>query len=145
MSGVTGKRSVSNPPQSARDFQKAALQRLTTAEFLLNNGYNLDAVYLAGYTIECSLKALILKMTPVSVRSAKLKSISSGSRMHNPEILKNELKQLNKLIPVRLTAKFRRFYWSTSLRYQTGRIPSAETKGFLKLAKAVYNWVEGEL
>ena len=64
------------------------MQRLTTAEFLLNNGYNLDAVYLAGYTIECSLKALILAVTPLPARSTKLKSITSGSRMHNAEVLK---------------------------------------------------------
>jgi HEPN domain-containing protein len=145
MSRIIGRRSLSEPPESARDFQRAALQRLTTAEFLLNNGYNLDAVYLAGYTIECSLKALILAVTPLPARSTKLKSITSGSRMHNAEVLKAELKQLNKPVPPKLAAKFRRFYWSTGLRYQTGRIPTAETKGFLKLAKSVYDWVQGEL
>ena len=31
-----------------RLFQRAADQRLTTAEFLLEHGYYLDAVYLAG-------------------------------------------------------------------------------------------------
>ena len=44
----------------AQNFQSFS-QRLTTAEFLLENGYNLDAMYLAGYTVECTLKALILR------------------------------------------------------------------------------------
>ena len=49
-------------------FQRAADQRLTTAAFLLENGFHLDAVYLGGYGIECGLKALILKRTPRSVK-----------------------------------------------------------------------------
>lgn len=45
---------------SCTHFQRAAGQRFTTAEFLLRHRYALDAMYLAGYTIECTLKALIL-------------------------------------------------------------------------------------
>jgi hypothetical protein len=40
---------------TSRDFLRAAGQRLTTAEFLLKSGYNLDAMYLAGYGLECAL------------------------------------------------------------------------------------------
>ena len=39
---------------TARDFWRAAAQRFTTAEFLLRNGYTLDALYLAGYSVECA-------------------------------------------------------------------------------------------
>ena len=43
-------------------FWRAATQRLETATFLLESGSrkHLDAVYLAGYVVECALKALIL-------------------------------------------------------------------------------------
>src|SRR5436190_20872938 len=37
---------------------------LTTAEALLRQKLTLDAQYLAGYTVECSLKALILHLSP---------------------------------------------------------------------------------
>jgi HEPN domain-containing protein len=80
------------PALTFRDFQRAAAQRLTTAEFLLENGFTLDATYLAGYAIECSLKSLILHATPPADRAATLAKISSRSTMHNPEILGAELK-----------------------------------------------------
>ena len=37
-------------PTTSRDFQKAAAQRLTTAESLLPIS-TLDAMYIAGYTV----------------------------------------------------------------------------------------------
>ena len=52
------------PPTTPRDFLKVAIQRLTTAEILLREKLTLDAQYLGGYTVECSLKALILHWTP---------------------------------------------------------------------------------
>ncbi len=52
------------PPTTSRDFLKAAGQRLTTAETLLRERLTVAAQYIGGYTVECSLKALILKKTP---------------------------------------------------------------------------------
>ncbi len=132
-------------PTSSRDFQRAARQRLTTAEFLLANRYNLDAASLAGYTVECSLKALILKATPQADHADTVKKITSGSGMHNPEILNGVLKDLGRPIPLRLVKRLRRSGWSTALRYETGRIDTGEARAFLKTAKEVYDWVEGQL
>jgi HEPN domain-containing protein len=132
-------------PSSSRDFQRAARQRLTTAEFLLENRYTLDAMYLAGYAVECTLKALILELTPDHDRSEVLKKISSGKKMHDPEILGGILKDLGCPIPLLLVKKFRRSGWSTSLRYETGRKDTGETRGFLRMAKEVCDWVEGQL
>jgi hypothetical protein len=47
------------PPTSSRDFLKAASQRLNAAETLLRENVTLDAQYIGGYAVECSLKALI--------------------------------------------------------------------------------------
>lgn len=132
-------------PSSSRDFQLAAGQRLTTAEFLLANRYNLDAMYLAGYTVECTLKALILEATPVADRAEMLKRISSGKSMHETEILGGILKDLGRPIPLQLVKRFRRSGWSTALRYESGRTDTGETRGFLKTAKAAYDWVEEQL
>ena len=52
------------PPTTSRDFQKAAAQRLTTAETLLREKLTVDAQYIGGYTVECTLKALIMELTP---------------------------------------------------------------------------------
>ena len=132
-------------PTSSHDFQRAARQRLTTAEFLLDHGNNLDAMYLAGYTVECSLKALILEKTSMVGHAEMVKRISSGKKMHDPEVLGGILKDLSWPIPIELVKRFRRSGWSTALRYESGRTDTAETRGFLKTAKAAYDWVQGEI
>jgi hypothetical protein len=112
---------------------------------LLKNHYNLDAMYLGGYTIECTLKALILELTPDQERAAMSKTLGSGSRMHNAEILGGILKGRGRPLPLELIKRFRRFPWSTELRYQAGRTDTGETRGFLITAKRTYDWVEGQL
>ena len=47
-----------------RLFRRIADQRLIAADFLLQNGFSIEAVYLAGYTVECSLKVPGLRWTP---------------------------------------------------------------------------------
>ncbi len=43
------------------DFQRLAEVRIREAEILLNSGYYAGAYYLAGYAVECALKACIAK------------------------------------------------------------------------------------
>ncbi len=133
------------PPTSHRDFQKAAAQRLTTAKFLLDHKYTLDAGYLAGYTIECSWKALILRKTASADQPEQLKKISSSAKMHRPEMLMGVLRDLGVKLPLKLTKRFRRMKWSTDLRYETGHRDAGEARAFLKTAKATYDGVEGQM
>ena len=135
------------PPANSRDFQRAAGQRLTAAEILLRQKLNLDAQYVGGYTVECSLKALVMELTPDADRAEKLKRITSGAKMHRPDVLLGELRDLDLdvTLPLSLAKKIRRFTWSTDLRYETRRRDTGETTAFLKTAKAIYDWVEGQL
>lgn len=133
------------PPTTSRDFQKVVAQRLTTAEVLLREKLTLDAQYLGGYAVECSLKALILARTPDPDKPDKLKQISSGAKMHRPEVLLEELKQLGIGLSSQLAKRMRRFDWTTDLRYETGRRDSGETIAFRKTPKAIYDWVEIQL
>lgn len=130
---------------TSRDFQRAAEQRLTTAEFLLESDYTLDALYLAGYSVECTLKALIMHLTPMANQADTFLRLKSGSRMHYPEHLKKELRDLGCAIPIDLVRRFRRFEWSTSLRYESGRRPRGEVRGYFKTAVATIEWVKGEI
>jgi HEPN domain-containing protein len=132
-------------PSSSHDFLRVAAQRLTTAEFLLEHRYNLDAMYLAGYTVECALKALILEATPEADRNDILMRISSGKHMHYPEALGSLLKDRGYPIPLELVKRLRRFGWSTNLRYEAGRTNTGETRAFLKTAKSVYDWVKEQI
>lgn len=133
------------PPETSRDFMKVAGQRLTTAQTLLRERLTLDAQYLGGYTVECSLKALILQRTKYELRLAKLKQITGGASMHRPEVLLGELRDLGAMLPIGVAKRIRRFKWSTDLRYETGRRDTGETVAFLNTAKMVYDWVEGQL
>ena len=132
-------------PTTSRDFQKAALQRLTTAEFLLRERLTLDAQYLGGYVVECTLKALILELTPLADKADKLREISGGARMHRSEVLLGEVRNQGVVLPLELAKRMRRVRWTTDLRYDTGRRDTGETIAFLKTAKALYDWVEGQL
>lgn len=133
------------PPSTSRDFQKAAAQRLTTAEALLREKLTLDAQYIGGYAVECSLKALIMHVTQEADKLAKLERITSGARMHRPEVLLGELRNLGASLPDEIARRMRRFDWSTDLRYEFGRRDTGETIAFLKTAKAIYDWVEEQL
>ena len=133
------------PPTTSRDFQRAAAQRLTAAETLLREKITLDAQYVGGYTVECSLKALILHLTSQPDKADKLKAISAGAKMHRPDILLSELRNLGVELPLLLAKRMRRFDWTTDLRYETGRRDTGETTAFLTTAKAMYDWVEGQL
>lgn len=126
---------------------RAARQRLTTAETLLEANLNLDAQYIGGYTIECALKALILHNTPESERPETLKKITTGAAMHQPQKLLGILRDLGVEFPkeiIRIRKK-RQLEWTTDLRYETGRRDTGETIAFLKTAKTIYDWVERQL
>ena len=132
-------------PTSSREFQKAAGQRLTSAQVLFEKGHTLDAMYLTGYTIECSLKALILELTPSANKAQVLSKITSGKKMHDAEVLGGVLKALGTPIPLGLVKRIRRAGWSTALRYETGHRDTGETRAFMKTTKAIYDWVEEQL
>ena len=55
-------------PKTSHDFLKVAEQRLNAAEALLGGDLTLDAQYVGGYAVECSLKALILEKTAFDYR-----------------------------------------------------------------------------
>jgi len=64
-----------------------------------DSSYYLDAIYLAGYAAECSLKALILEWTPKLKWAAVCEEISSGAKAHNMDFLKGILNRRQCSIP----------------------------------------------
>src|SRR5947209_5532087 len=128
-----------------RRFERAAKQRLATAAFLLEHQYYLDAIYLAGYAVECSLKALILRRTARNEFLAVYEQLTAvGSKGHNFEYLKAVLK--TRLVARRETDRSalaaRTGYlqevgsWSTDLRYQAGAGHPHDAERFFRAARA---------
>lgn len=129
-----------------RLFHRAADQRLTTAEFLLEHEFYLDAVYLAGYAVECAMKALALRWTPRNEWERVLGQVTeAGAKGHNFEYLKNILKERRRgknrtdreILGV-LTVHLRKVAaWSTDLRYEVGTLKPREAEEFFAAAKAI--------
>jgi hypothetical protein len=133
-------------PTTPRDFLKVAVQRLTAAEEIMRTlGRTLEAQYIGGYSLECSLKALILEKTPAMDRPAMLDRLTHGARHHRPDILLGILRNQGISLTVELAKRMRRFDWTTDLRYETGRKETGETNGLLRTASMIYQWVEGQI
>ncbi len=132
-------------PKTSHDFLKVAEQRLNAAETLFAADLTLDAQYVGGYAVECALKALILEKTDPANRPNQLLRISSGTTMHRPEMLLEELRTLGVRLTPELAKRMRRFDWTTDLRYETGRRIRGETKGFLRTCVEIHDWVKGQL
>ena len=133
-------------PATPRDFLKAALQRLTAAEEIMETlRLTLEAQYIGGYSVECSLKALILEKTPEPDRPNILGLLTHGAKYHRPEVLLDRLRERGVFLTVELAKRMHRFDWTTDLRYETGRKDTGETNGLLRTARAVYEWVEGQI
>jgi hypothetical protein len=122
-----------------------ATQRLDTARFLLKNfNYNLDAVYLAGYAAECSLKALILDRTPKKNWAARCQEISSGAKAHNFDFLEEVVRRTRGSIPDEITLSLNvvRLAWMTNLRYVGAMILYPEAEYFVNHVVSIYEWAE---
>ena len=129
----------------ARRFLRVATQRLDDARFLL--GYrNTASIYLAGYAVECTLKALLLSVTPTSKVSKILDSFR-GQRGHNLEWLKAQyIKHGGSAFPALISRKFARVNsWKTDIRYDPGTSLLSDAEGFFQAAEEIPRWANERL
>ena len=68
------------------------------AQFLLDHDYTTAAVYLAGYGVECALKALLLSIVPVREQAAIIQTFR-GTRAHDFLWLR---RQLNRRVEIHI-------------------------------------------
>lgn len=126
----------------AKPFYQASLQRLEDARVLLDRGRTTGAVYMAGYGVECVLKALLLERTPRPRRVAILASFR-GQIAHNFDWLKYELRltgfDLDRF-DGRVLLRVRS--WTTDLRYSAKRMEDRKAKTFLHAAVQMHEFVE---
>ena len=95
--------------------------------------------------LSARLRGLFLKKLLPSDQAEMLKRISSGQKMHRPDVLLGKLRDLGVTLPLELAKRLRRFDWTTDLRYETGRRDTGETVAFLRTTKAIYDWAEGQI
>jgi HEPN domain-containing protein len=133
-------------PAEARLYYRAAKQRYDDAELLLAAGRTTGAVYLAGYTVECILKALILASAAPSLRRHLLRALRGG-RAHNIEWLGALYRRhVGAATPRNITRhRARVASWSTDLRYATGTLKRQHADEFSESVVAITTWADGRM
>ena len=132
--------------KDAKRFYRAAEQRWEDAEFLLESERTTAAVYLAGYCVECVLKALILSQAAKDKKDEVL-STFRGAGAHNYDWLRAMYqKHGGPQFPREITEAFVIVEsWGTDLRYQPGTIPADDADEFLAAVRRIRAWAEGRL
>ena len=130
----------------ARLYYRCSLQRYEDAKILLKAEHTTGAVYLAGYGIECILKALVLMAEPASARSDRLRSFR-GAKAHEYEWLRTlYLTNGGARFPREITQHFTLVNdWSTDLRYTPRSVRADEAEAFLAAALAIIRWADRRL
>jgi hypothetical protein len=132
--------------QTARFYYRAANQRWDDAQFLLDAGRELAAVYIAGYAVECLLKALILTQVPAHERDRVLKSFRGG-KAHDYDWLRDVYYRRggSRFPPAVVQAFTVVGSWSVDLRYQPGTLDAEEADEFFAQARVVLDWAATRL
>lgn len=130
-----------SPPDTAEKWLAVAQERIADAEAIYNNRTtSIGSIYMAGYAIECSLKALLQKRSISYPRS--------GREVHNLRSLWKESRfQFADLKDRNGTQTFFLHQWSTDLRYESS-LPhnlGLEVKDLLQGAKKLRKWIKRQI
>jgi len=131
---------ATNDPEVQR-FRRVALQRFGEAQFLIEGGYNTGAIYLAGYAVECALKALLLAAVPARSRKKVLASFR-GNNGHSFEWIKlRYIKAGGANFPPEIVVAITFVnVWSTELRYEPSNKTLREARRFLDESSLILEW-----
>ncbi|MEO6809472.1 MAG: HEPN domain-containing protein [Isosphaeraceae bacterium] len=137
--GVPGSR-------DARQFYRCSDRRIVEARILRKADQTTGAVYLAGYSVECILKALILETLASHSRDKMLK-LFRGHLAHNFEWLREQyLLNGGSRFPANINRAFMLVSdWSTELRYEPKSIKPEEADRFLDAADEIIRWADGRM
>jgi HEPN domain-containing protein len=133
--------------QEARPFYRAGLQRFEDAQILLDKaGRTTGAIYLAGYGVECLLKALVLSVVANNERQSMVSNFR-GQRAHNFDWLRARyFENGGATFPPEITRQFVMVNtWDTEWRYRSGTVPQRDAEDFLSAAERIIDWADGRL
>src|SRR4051812_47536223 len=118
--------------KESRLFYRCAKERFEESQILLKAEKPTGAVYLAGYGIECMLKALVIASVPPGKVTGVLETFR-GKRAHEYGWLRSEYRLRSGFdFPSEINKCFARVeYWSTDLRYEPAIFRTREAELFL--------------
>lgn len=124
-------------------FRRAARQRLVAVQLLLDHELGFEAVYLAGYVVECGLKALLLDRTPEAQRVDLVDTAYRGRRGHDLNELVRLLYLRNCRMPDEILNHMSRVRrWTTALRYEPGNVLRGDAVEFVQATREMLDWTE---
>ena len=131
-----------------RRYYCVARQRLEDGQLLFSKLQRFPAaIYLAGYAVECILKAMILANLPDSAHPAFIRQEFRGSRAHDVAALRAILYQAGGPRfpgPVSRDLAFVST-WSVDLRYTPGKGDEEEAREFLEAVDRIVRFGEERL
>jgi HEPN domain-containing protein len=138
---------VANVALYRKDFKALADLRVEEARVLLANGKLNGAYYLAGYAVECALKACIARKTrrfefpakPDHVHKLythRLKDLLKLAELHDH--LKTDTRKNKTLEDNWLTVKD----WTEESRYSTARLPAKDMYNAVSGSDGVLPWIK---
>lgn len=103
-----------------------------------------EVVYLCGYTVECSLKALLLSRYPAKTHPDHLVRFKEQIK-HNLEMLRNELmeKGVNFAKDQNESLRHIRRKWSSEMRYEVTHWSRDDAEQVVLAAEKIFDWIKG--
>lgn len=131
----------------ARRYYRCAIQRYDDADVLRKAEHTTGCVYLAGYGIECILKALLLESVPAGRRPAILRSFRERGHGHDYDWIRaSYFENGGARFPSEISRQFVLVNeWSTELRYDSRILKLNEAEQFLNAARAIIKWAQGRM
>lgn len=132
--------------KDARKFYRAARERWDDAEFLADSDRTTAAVYMAGYSVECTLKALVLIQAPKGKRADVLASFR-GKVGHDFGWLRLQYAKFGGApFPADIVQAMSVLdSWDTNLRYEPGTLAEDQAREFLDAVDVTRVWADGRL
>jgi HEPN domain-containing protein len=129
-------------------FRRVAAQRMEDAEWLLeaNPPRSNASVYLAGYVVECCLKALLLNAVPGPRRETVVRSFRGVWAHDYDELRRKYGEEGGARFPLLVLQAFNVVgKWTTTMRYSPKSITLSDAREFLRAAAVVFEWTMGRL
>ena len=130
------------------DYPDAALKHLQDAGALQGVDRHDGCSYLAGYVVECSLKAVLQVERGTS-------SVPKGRRGHDLRSLRSQVAGISRMAGARTSKYVTRAVlalqgasihkWSPGMRYQGPRATETDARGWLREAREVYHGTVGAM
>ena len=120
-------------------FLRAADERLKDARALAAAGRYGGSVYLAGYVIECGLKAVHLSHVPAEQRTEVVAGYRSA-KAHEDQHLLHLCDLRGAVVPDAVLRLVRGSTWTTDLRYDAKDVAARDADAAVDAAAEVVAW-----